>query len=429
MGKEKKEEKQNKGTKELALCDCHSPDDIVGALKGILKKHDGWTDLLEKSLQDANEDAKKNLTKEYYERYQRHPATTLKDGEYFSYLKWLVNWPPHEYNIGYDPTIDPAEVFNSEVFFQLVKFYWVLDQPSGRKLQKMKDPMRKGTGNDFTDWMVHFANDWGYFLNTTDSITDKTLQSFIKDPNFKMFQYLMPPESYTPRDENSVDKPNGPSGWKTFNQFFAREVNPGMRPVAGMFEDSIIVSPADSTFKAKFHIDSSSVVKIKHTHKYHIEKLLDGSPYEGRFSNGLFYHAFLGPNDYHRFHAPVRGTVLESRAVQEKVYLDVVIKADGTFDAPDGSGDGYEFCQTRGILILDSPIGLVAVIPIGMAQVSSVNMPAVVGSYLNKGDEFGYFLFGGSDIIILFEAESNVTINTAPRVHYNSGMCIGEVNW
>ncbi|NOQ27173.1 MAG: hypothetical protein GQ564_17570 [Bacteroidales bacterium] len=79
----------------------------------------------------------------------------------------------------------------------------------------------------------------------------------------------------------------------------------------------------------------------------------------------------------------------------DKVFLDVVIKSDGTFDAPDGSENGYEFSQTRGLVVLDSPIGLVAILPIGMAQVSSVNMTTVVGSYLNKGDEFGYFLFGG----------------------------------
>jgi hypothetical protein len=54
-------------------------------------------------------------------------------------------------------------------------------------------------------------------------------------------------------------------------------------------------------------------------------------------------------------------------------------------------------------------------------------MPAVIGSYLNKGDEFGYFLFGGSDIIMLFEEKSNVVVNASPTVHYNTGMCVAEV--
>lgn len=89
------------------------------------------------------------------------------------------------------------------------------------------------------------------------------------------------------------------------------------------------------------------------------------------------------------------------------MYLDVNL-SQGQFDAPDSATDGYEFTQARGIIIVDttdSPygdIGLVGIVPVGMCQVSSVNMTATVGSDLLKGDEFGYFLFGGSDIIVLF---------------------------
>merc|ERR1712045_300475 len=82
---------------------------------------------------------------------------------------------------------------------------------------------------------------------------------------------------------------------------------------------------------------------------------------------------------------------------------------DGQFDAPDNSEDGYEFAQARGVITIDtseSPygdIGIVAIIPVGMCQVSSVSMIATEGSYLQKGDEFGFFQFGGSDIIMLFQ--------------------------
>ncbi len=61
-----------------------------------------------------------------------------------------------------------------------------------------------------------------------------------------------------------------------------------------------------------------------------------------------------------------------------------------------------------------------------MAGVSSVIMSAVVGAYINKGDEFGHFLFGGSDIILLFEPNKGITLNAAPMMHYNQGTCIGE---
>ncbi|MGH3685575.1 MAG: phosphatidylserine decarboxylase [Pseudonocardiaceae bacterium] len=59
-------------------------------------------------------------------------------------------------------------------------------------------------------------------------------------------------------------------------------------------------------------------------------------------------------------------------------------------------------------------IGLVAVIPVGMANVSSVNMTMTKGSIVQKGDEFGYFLFGGSDIIVLFQPRANAQILKNP---------------
>jgi phosphatidylserine decarboxylase precursor len=390
----------------------HSP--IVQELDKVLDAHKGWSELLEASLKDAYDRAQDKMVPKEWERYSKpYPANTLP--AYRDYVDWLVTWAPVQER--------DYHAYQKAVFFELCKFYWLLDQPDGRTLQREKAPGRE-EGNDFTDWMVDFANDWGNFLNTPESLTQETLVTFYQDTAYTMDQYV----GYDPDWEAKVEaKPPIPierKTWMSFNQFFSREVKGGLRPVAGMFDDKIICAPADCTFKEKFHIDEHSQVTVKLTHRYNVLQLLEGSPYQDRFENGIFMHSFLGPNDYHRFHAPVRGTVLESRAIQEQVYLDVTI-SDGQFDAPDGAG--YQFSQTRGLIIFDSPVGLVAVLPIGMAQVSSVNMTAVVGSYFNKGDEFGYFQFGGSDIILLFEADSGVTITAAPGIHTNVGMCIAEV--
>ncbi len=48
-----------------------------------------------------------------------------------------------------------------------------------------------------------------------------------------------------------------------------------------------------------------------------------------------------------------------------------------------------------------------------MCQVSGVNMTYTVGSECNKGDEFGYFTFGGSDIIVLTQAGTDPVYNPA----------------
>jgi phosphatidylserine decarboxylase len=76
--------------------------------------------------------------------------------------------------------------------------------------------------------------------------------------------------------------------------------------------------------------------------------------------------------------------------------------------------------------VLEGAIGLVAVLPIGMCQVSSVILTAEKGVTLRKGEEMSYFQFGGSDIIVLFEAKSNVSFTAQPGVHYKMGTKIAQ---
>jgi hypothetical protein len=110
--------------------------------------------------------------------------------------------------------------------------------------------------------------------------------------------------------------------------------------------------------------------------------------------------------------------VLEITPIVGQVYLNVLMQG-GQFDAPDDAESddtlvGYEFTQARGLIIIDGgeDVGKVAVLPIGMCQVSGVMMydgtnPELPVNLTNadvvKGQEFGKFRFGGSDIIMLFE--------------------------
>jgi len=59
-------------------------------------------------------------------------------------------------------------------------------------------------------------------------------------------------------------------------------------------------------------------------------------------------------------------------------------------------------------------------------QVSSVIITAEVDVTVRKGEELSYFQFGGSDIILLFEASSNVCLTAQPTVHYKMGTKIGQ---
>ena len=162
------------------------------------------------------------------------------------------------------------------------------------------------------------------------------------------------------------------------------------------------------------------------------------------FRGGKFIHSFLNTFNYHRQHEPVDGKVLEARVIPEQVYLEVnvvkkdgkkvlspvreIINVEGKFNdvvAPDNPG--YQFCQTRGLIIIESKtVGKVAVLPVGMAQVSSVVLRVKEGDVVTKKNEISYFQFGGLDVVMLFQ--KGVSIVAKKGDSYKVGQKIAYKN-
>jgi phosphatidylserine decarboxylase precursor len=296
------------------------------------------------------------------------------------YLDELVTWVPIE----------------RELVPKALMFYYIVNQAPGDALNE---------DEAFSLWMKGLVQAYGGFLDTPASV--RAIDTFVSNPAYNVDDYFV-----------------SPSGWLTFNQFFAREMRPGMRPIAAPCNDGVIVSPADALFMGSWPVDSDSNVTVKGLN-WPIAELLDGSPYEDAFSNGVYTHSFLYVDDYHRYHVPVGGTVKEVRKISGRVYMDVFRGPDGTLEVVDG--DTYQFSQERGLVVIDSPeLGLVAVLPIGMAYVSSVNLTPKVGAELRKGDEFGFFLFGGSDIVMLFQ-DKNVVFEAEVGTKYLQGQRLGHM--
>ena len=275
-------------------------------------------------------------------------------------------------------------------------FYYVIDEAPNDALNKDRE---------FNAWLGDFARVMGSFLDTPASA--KGIASFAANPDYHIDDYI-----------------RSPSGWLTFNQFFAREVRPGRRPTAAPCDDRVIVSPADAVFLGHWPIAADSTVAVKGV-KWAIRELLADSPYADAFKNGAYTHSFLNINDYHRYHLPVGGVVKEVRNIHGRFSLDVVRNAAGELDVR--TGDTFQFNQERGLVVIDSPTaGLVAIIPVGMAVISSVNLTPKVGDELRKGDEFGYFLFGGSDIVTLFQ-NRDIVLDARVGQKYLQGEKIGTV--
>jgi phosphatidylserine decarboxylase precursor len=299
---------------------------------------------------------------------------------FYSYVDELVTWIPVE----------------REIVPKVLSVHFVVNHAPEDVLNQ--DPA-------FSDWMGEVAEAWGAFLDTPASAAG--IESFASNPDYAVDDFFA-----------------GPSGWQTFNQFFAREIRPGNRPIESPGNDGIIVSPADAIFMGAWPINQNSTVTLKGV-EWRIADLLDGSPYADAFANGVYAHSFLRITDYHRFHVPVGGVVREVRNVHGRVFIDVVRNEDGSLSGV--NGDTYQFNQERGLVIIESPtVGLVALVPVGMTLISSVALEPQVGAQLRKGDEFGYFQFGGSDMVMLFQ-DRNVTLEAEPGARYLQGQRIGRV--
>ena len=274
------------------------------------------------------------------------------------------------------------------------EFFYQIDQ----------EPLLK-EDDEFQKWVKDLTHAWGEFLATPESA--EGIDTFREDPEFKIEDYY-----------------EAPGGWRTFNQFFARHVKPGKRPIEGLCDDDVVTSPADSTFKDQYDIEKEgeAAIEVKGV-EWDIAELVQDSGYTEEFAGGTFCHMYLSVHDYHRYHTPVRGEVLDTDIIDGRYSLDVVKNDDGNLDTTDG--DTYQFNQERGLIIYDSPVGLVGMLPIGMGIVSSIELLVEEGVEIQKGDEAGYFQFGGSDIILLFE-EDAVDITAEPGEHNLMGEKIGH---
>ena len=193
---------------------------------------------------------------------------------------------------------------------------------------------------------------------------------------------------------------------------------PGARPISGLNDNSVVISPADAVPQGKWfihannNIDVKEGIKVKYLSYFSIDQLLKDSRYAYDFKKGFLTHIYLNVNDFHRFLAPVAGTVLEKKVITENMSLDVSWN-NSTKSYVVLPSTGWQFSETRAYLIIKTQNNdLVAISPIGMEQVSSINFynNVQIGQKVKKGQQIGYFLFGASDIIMVFQQNSHFKI-------------------
>jgi phosphatidylserine decarboxylase len=208
-------------------------------------------------------------------------------------------------------------------------------------------------------------------------------------------------------DQYQYDPNDAHWGFKSWNDFFTRKLKPGKRPIAEPDNNKVIVSASDSNvYSIQHNVKKADWFWVK-AQPYSLNDMLnnDESTVE-QFVGGDVYQAFLSATKYHRWHSPVSGTIKKAYIKQGTYYSGT--ESQGMDPGSPNFSQGYiAHVATRAIIYIeadDPQIGLIVVMPIGMAEVSScVILDKIKPGYrIRKGEELGYFQYGGSTYCLIF---------------------------
>ncbi|EGE01971.1 phosphatidylserine decarboxylase [Trichophyton equinum CBS 127.97] len=213
-----------------------------------------------------------------------------------------------------------------------------------------------------------------------DPASSSQIEAFIEFHQLDMSEVLLPLDQF-----------------KSFNEFFYRALKPGARPCSAPDDPNIIVSPADCRSVVFDRITEATQIWVK-GREFSIERLLGKAYPEDveRYKNGALGIFRLAPQDYHRFHIPVDGILGTPKTIEGEYYT---VNPMAIRSALDVYGE-----NVRIIVPIDSVAhGRVMVICVGAMMVGSTVITQEAGAKVSRTDELGYFKFGGSTLLVLFE--------------------------
>jgi phosphatidylserine decarboxylase len=208
-------------------------------------------------------------------------------------------------------------------------------------------------------------------------------------------------------------------GFSSFNDFFIRALKPGVRPLPA--DADRITLPADARHLVYPDVSATDSIIIKGS-RFSLEELL-GDPETARvFSGGSLVVSRLCPVDYHRFHFCTSGVASAPRLVKGPLYSVSPIALRRSLR--------YLVGNKRVVTLLASPrIGQVAQIEIGATMVGSIRQTYRYGTPVDRGQEKGWFEFGGSSTALVFERGAvafDEDLVAASREHLETFARMGE---
>jgi phosphatidylserine decarboxylase len=215
-------------------------------------------------------------------------------------------------------------------------------------------------------------------------------------------------EGFVAQHKIDLDKyivPEG--GYATFNDFFYREVKPEYRPIG-----EGIVSPADGRVLVFPEINDALKFFVK-GHDFNLTQFLGDADLAKQFDGGAMCIVRLAPVDYHRYHFPLSGVASKSVLINGSYYSVSPIALQKNMRIFLENKREYTVLETN-------THGNVVICDVGATLTGGIRQMYTAGATVEKGDEKGYFYFGGSTLILLFE-KGKMTFSTDLVKNSNEG--------
>jgi phosphatidylserine decarboxylase len=192
--------------------------------------------------------------------------------------------------------------------------------------------------------------------------------------------------------------PSDIKAYSTFEDFFVRKHTPSSRPVYAVSDPTSAVCVADSRLVVYPTVAQTRALWIKGKN-FTMSNLIQDSHHAQPWDNGAVASFRLSPQDYHRYHSPVTGTVSWYKAIPGEYYQvdPVCLQSDVDILTE----------NARCCMCIDSEeFGKVLFVAIGATNVGTVEIHEHIRKgnvRVEKGEEIGLFQFGGSSIVVAFE--------------------------
>jgi phosphatidylserine decarboxylase len=183
------------------------------------------------------------------------------------------------------------------------------------------------------------------------------------------------------------------SSFQSFNDFFIRKLKPEARPITP--GNDVAILPADARYLVYENIHNTPGFWVK-GHKFCLVELLQDRTLAEKYAHGSMVIARLAPVDYHRYHFPMNCLPQTPQEIKGHLYSVNPIALKRNIEILTQNKRVLTKLQTKNF-------GTVLYIDVGATYVGTIHQTFIPGEPYAKGDEKGYFSFGGSCLILIFE--------------------------